>query len=150
MRHDPQQRDLATRDDVITLVTTFYTRAFDDPLLGPIFTDVAHMDLDHHLPIMADFWQTALFNAGLYHRNALQLHYVLHARHPLDARHFERWLELWTATVDDLYAGEAADRAKEQARLIAGSIQRRLQGRSGSRFESIGQRGAPPHEMVQG
>jgi hemoglobin len=142
--------DLATRDDVTRLVTTFYSRAFADPLLGTIFTDVAHMDLEHHLPIMADFWQTVLFNAGLYHRNTLQLHYVLHAKHPLHAQHFDRWLQLWIGTVDDLFEGPVAELAKEQASLIAGSIRRRLHGRSGSQFESIGQRSGPSHEMVQG
>jgi hemoglobin len=138
-----RRRDLADRDDIAELVTTFYMRAFADELLGPIFVDVAHMDLDHHLPIMCDFWQTVLFNAGLYRRNALQLHYVLHARHPLDERHFERWLSLWTKTVDDLYAGPVAERAKLQATRIAGSIHRRLEGRSGSEFETIGRRDAP-------
>lgn len=142
-------RDLATRDDVMRLVTTFYERAFADQLLGPIFVDVAHLDLRRHLPIMADFWQTVLFNAGLYQRNALQLHYVLHARHPLDERHFERWLELFDSTVDDLFVGPVAEHAKLQAERIAGSIHRRLEGRSGSRFETIGQGEGHGDEMAQ-
>lgn len=137
------RRDLVDRDDVAELVVTFYRRAFDDELIGPIFTDVAHMDLDHHLPIMCDFWQTVLFNAGLYQRNALQLHYVLHAKHPLEQQHFDRWLSLWIATVDELFEGPVAERAKLQASRIAGSIHRRLQGRSGSEFETIGRRDRP-------
>lgn len=139
----PELRDLADRDDVATLVRTFYGRAFEDELIGHIFTDVAHMDLDHHLPIMCDFWQTVLFNAGLYRRNALQLHYVLNAKHPLHEEHFERWLLLWTSTVDDLFAGPVAERAKLQATRIAGSIHRRLEGRSGSQFESLAHRDVP-------
>ncbi|MHA7985762.1 group III truncated hemoglobin [Rathayibacter sp. CAU 1779] len=132
--------DLEDRDDVALLVSSFYRRAFADPLIGPIFTDVAHMDLDHHLPIMCDFWQTVLFNAGLYRRNALQLHSVLHAKHPLGEDEFERWLEIWVANVDDHFAGAVAEHAKVQAARIAGSIERRLQGRSGSRYETIGYR----------
>ncbi|GAB3803817.1 hypothetical protein GCM10028798_23290 [Humibacter antri] len=137
-----QRRDLADREDIAELVSTFYTRAFADDLIGHIFTDVAHMDLDHHLPIMCDFWQTVLFNAGLYRRNALQLHYLLHAKHPLHEEHFRRWIAVWTSTVDDLFEGPVAERAKLQADRIAGSIHRRLDGRSGSQFESIGQRNA--------
>jgi len=132
--------DLRDRADVERLVSAFYTAAFRDPLIGPIFTDVAHMDLAHHLPIMCDFWQTVLFRAGLYHRNALALHVALHAKHPLDAGHFDRWLELWAAAVDALFAGEKAELAKLQATRIAGSIRRRLEGRSGSEFETIGVR----------
>ena len=58
------------REDVERLVRTFYTRAFDDPLLGPVFLDVAHLDLEAHLPVMCDFWETVLFRPGLYRRNA--------------------------------------------------------------------------------
>jgi hemoglobin len=129
--------DLADRADVEELVGAFYDAAFADPLIGPIFTEVAKMDLARHLPIMCDFWQTVLFAAGLYRRNALQVHYVLNARHPLTAEHFGRWLELWSATVDERFAGPVADRAKLQARRIAGSMQRRLEGRSGSAFEAL-------------
>lgn len=130
-------RDLTCRDDVEMLVRCFYIRAFADPMLGPIFRDVAHMDLDAHLPVMCDFWQTVLFRAGLYRRNALQVHADLHASFPLSSEHFARWLALWTATVNDLFAGEKAELAKTQAARIAYSISRRLLGESGSEFVDI-------------
>ena len=132
--------DLTDRADVRLLVEEFYRSAFRDPLIGPIFTDIARMDLQHHLPIMCDFWETVLFQAGLYHRNALQLHFVLNAKVPLQQEHFARWLELWTATVDAHFAGEKAELAKTQAGRIAGSIHRRIQGRSGSDFETLRRR----------
>ena len=130
-------RDLQDRSDIAELVGEFYRRAFEDPLIGPIFTDIARMDLDHHLPIMCDFWETVLFNAGLYRRNALQVHLVLGARCPLRQEHFDRWLTLWVSNVDEHFTGEKAELAKTQARRIAGSILRRLQGRSGSEFETL-------------
>ena len=55
--------DLHDRDDVYTLVSEFYRRVFTDDLLGPIFVDIARMGLDHHLPIISDFWETVLFGA---------------------------------------------------------------------------------------
>lgn len=121
-------RDIAGREDIAALVTEFYRRAFADPLLAPIFVDIAHLDLAAHMPIMCDFWETVLFQTGAYHRDALRLHAALDAREPLTPRHFARWLELWTGTVDDLYQGEHAERAKLQAIRIAGSIGRRLAG----------------------
>lgn len=130
-------RDLENRDDVSGLIVEFYRRAFADPLIGPIFTDVAKLDLDHHLPIMCDFWQTVLFRAGLYRRNALQVHMALNARFPLESQHFERWLTIWVQTVDDLFAGEAAELAKLQAGRIAGSMMRRVQGGSASEYETV-------------
>ncbi|GAA2027000.1 hypothetical protein GCM10009819_07890 [Agromyces tropicus] len=134
------QHDLRDRGDVERLVRAFYGRAFADPLLGPIFTDVARMDLEHHLPIMCDFWETVLFGAGSYRRNPFALHEALDRRAPLGAAEFGRWLELWTSTVDDGFAGEAAERAKAQARRIAASMQRRLAGGSGSALGTIGTR----------
>ncbi len=131
------QRDIQDRSDIADLVTEFYRRAFEDELLGPIFTNVAHLDLDHHLPIMCDFWQTVLFRAGLYQRNAFAVHVALNAKANLGSEHFERWLEIWIANVDDHFAGERAERAKIQAARIAASIHRRLQGRSGSAFETV-------------
>jgi truncated hemoglobin YjbI len=132
--------DLHDRADVERLVRTFYLTVFEDPLIGPIFTDVAHMDLEHHLPIMCDFWETVLFRAGLYRRNALALHVALNAKRALTLADFERWYAIWTATVDSLFAGEKATLAKVQAERIAGSIHRRLQGGSGSEFATIGLR----------
>ncbi|WP_026819072.1 group III truncated hemoglobin [Arthrobacter castelli] len=134
--------DLQDRDDVYDLVNSFYQRAFNDELLGPIFLDVAQMDLQAHMPIMCDFWETVLFRAGLYKRNALQKHVDLHAKAPLGLEHFDRWLAIWTANVDDRYAGPKAELAKVQAGRIAQSIHRRLQGRSGSQFETLGTREA--------
>ena len=134
--------DLAVRADVEELVSAFYRSAFDDPLIGPVFTEVAQLDLDRHLPIMCDFWETVLFNAGLYQRNALQLHFALHGKHPLGSEHFDRWVALWSAAVDERFSGPVAERAKVQAGRIAWSMQRRLAGRSGSPLETITRRDA--------
>ena len=130
-------RDLEDRADVEALVVAFYHSAFADPLIGTIFTDVAQMNLEAHLPIMCDFWETVLFRAGLYRRNALQVHFALNARYPLTTEHFERWMSLWAQTVNGMFCGPIADRATLQAERIAGSMQRRLTGRSGSDFESL-------------
>lgn len=127
--------DLRDRSDIDLLVEAFYRRAFVDPLIGPIFTDIARMDLDHHLPIMGDFWETVLFRAGLYRRNALQLHLALNEKAPLEEQHFARWLALWKANVDEHFAGEKAELAKVQAERIAGSIHRRVQSDSGGSRE---------------
>ncbi len=124
---DPTRRDLRDRQDIATLVSGFYTRAFADPVLGPIFIDIAKMDLDAHLPTMCDFWETVLFQAGLYQGNAFDVHLALHIREPLTSMHFQRWLDIWEATVDDLFIGPKAIQVKVQAGRIGGSIRRRLE-----------------------
>ncbi len=118
--------DIRDRDDIAALVTEFYTRGFADPVLGYIFIDVAEMDLDAHMPVMCDFWETVLFQAGLYRGNAFNVHLTLHQQEPLTPMHFQRWLDIWERTVDDLFAGPRANLAKVQANRIAGGISRRL------------------------
>jgi hemoglobin len=133
-------RDLADRDDITALVTTFYGRAFTDPLLGPVFVDVARLDLAAHLPTICDFWESVLFQAGKYRSNPLRVHVALHARAPLTAAHFDRWLHLWASTIDELHQGEHADRAKTQATRIAGTLRRRLAGQPVGELATPGRR----------
>jgi hemoglobin len=114
--------DIASRDDVAALLGDFYGRAFHDQLLGPIFVDIAHMNLEPHLPEMCEFWETVLFRVGTYRGNPLRPHQLLHARAGLTPAHFVRWLTLWRATVDDRHAGPKAELAKLQAGRIAGAM----------------------------
>lgn len=130
-------QDLADRGDIEELVVAFYRSAFADPLLGPVFVDIAKLDLEHHLPIMCDFWETVLFRAGVYRRNTLQAHLMLHARSPLAEEHFVRWFVLWTRAVDARFAGPVADHAKVQAGRIAGAMLRRLTGRSADLLDAF-------------
>lgn len=78
--------DITTRADISALVRTFYRRVFAEPLLAPIFIDIAQIDLVTHLPVRCGFWATALLDSGGYRRNALHSHLVLHARVQLKRR----------------------------------------------------------------
>ncbi len=55
----------------------------------------------------------------------------------LRAEHFARWLALWTATVDEHFAGHKAELARTPAARIAASISRRLLGGPASEFITI-------------
>ena len=54
-------RDIETRQDIEKLMIAFYSKAISDEVIGYIFTEVAKIDLSHHLPIIADFWEMVLF-----------------------------------------------------------------------------------------
>ena len=120
--------DVTHRDDLTSLLDDFYRRAFADDLLGPVFVDVARMDLAAHLPDITDFWSKALLKEGDYRRNMFEPHRALHEKADLRPEHFERWLELWHSTVDDNHTGERADLAKLQGARIAYSMCRMLTG----------------------
>lgn len=120
-------RDIETRADCERLVRAFYGRALADPLIGFIFVDVAQLDLEVHVPVIASFWETILLGARSYGGGAFAPHAALHGRVALRGAHFERWLVLWTATVDELFAGERAELAKAHALRVAHAFHGRLQ-----------------------
>jgi hemoglobin len=130
-------RDLTGREDVEALLRSFYGQALGDGLLAAPFTDIRMRGLDAHLPVMCDFWETVLFRAGLYRGNALYVHRHLHERHSLSTEHFVRWLELWNTSVDRMYQGPVAERAKIQAARIATSMHRRLTGDAADQLDSL-------------
>lgn len=115
-------RDLETRDDIDALMINFYENAMADGVIGYLFTDLAHLDLAHHLPVIGDFWETVLFSTGAYRkhgRNPLVIHAALHEKSPLLPEHFQRWLELFGECVDKLFAGPRAEFAKLRARGVS-------------------------------
>jgi hemoglobin len=119
--------DIETRADCERLVRTFYGRALEDPIIGWIFVDVAKLDLDAHVPVIASFWETILLGARSYSGGAFRPHAELHMRVGLRPGHFERWLGLWRATVDELFAGPRAELAKAHAERVGRAFQSRLQ-----------------------
>jgi hemoglobin len=119
--------DISTREDCERLVRTFYGRALTDPVIGFIFVDVAHLDLEAHVPKIASFWETILLGAQSYAGGAFRPHAEINAQVPLRAGHFERWLWLWRTTVDELFAGARAELAKTHAERVARAFHARLQ-----------------------
>jgi hemoglobin len=116
------KKDLETRADINNLLNSFYAKAMIDKVIGYIFTEVAKLDLEHHLPIIGDFWETLLFGTGGYQKygsNPMRIHAQLNEETPLRAEHFRQWLGLFRATVDELFAGEHAEMAKLRAGAIA-------------------------------
>lgn len=127
-----ERHDIATREDCERLVRAFYSRAMTDPLIGWIFVDVAKLDLEAHVPVIASFWETILLGAQTYRGGAFRPHAALHMRVGLRAGHFERWLAIWHATVDELFEGPRARLAKAHATRVANAFLSRLQSLPGA------------------
>ncbi|HMK25143.1 MAG TPA: group III truncated hemoglobin [Chitinophagaceae bacterium] len=113
------KKDIASREDLLELVSKFYKKLLADDSINYLFTDIAKIDLAHHLPLLVDFWDSVLFQSDTYHKNAMQPHINLHQKSPLQAHHFETWLRYFNETVDELFEGEKAFLAKERALSIA-------------------------------
>ncbi len=112
-------KDIENREDLLLLVTKFYKKLLADTSISYLFTDVAQVNLDHHFPVLVDFWESILFQSGTYQKNAMQPHMVLHQKSPLTKHHFETWLRYFNETVDELFSGNNTFIIKERALSIA-------------------------------
>ena len=123
--------DLATRSEVEHLVRTFYRAAAMDDLLGPIFA-AAHVDWPGHIETVTAFWMEQLFGIRGYDGNPLRAHESIDRIIPFCDEHFERWLALFTETVDELFEGPVAELAKARAAKMARALRRLLRGEAAS------------------
>lgn len=114
--------DIVTEDHIKILVDSFYDKVNGDPLLSPIFNDIARVDWQKHLPLLYQFWSTLLFRTNTYEGRPWPKHALL----PVNAEHFERWVSLFKATVDEHFSGPKATEAKNIAASIADTFQNRL------------------------
>lgn len=115
--------DIQSRSDIELLLNTFYEKVKKDDTIGFIFNDIAKVNWEHHIPIICDFWETLVLDATSYTKNAMQVHYSLNRIVPLEEKHFQRWLQLFSETIDELFSGDIAVQAKSKARSIASLMQ---------------------------
>jgi hemoglobin len=124
-------KDLETRADLEFLLIEFYKIAVVDKEIGHHF---AELDLVSHLPIIVDFWEKTLFGKPFYFGNPLSVHLRLNEKSPLKFEHFARWVEIFTQTVDKFFTGETAENAKLRARMIAHSLNQRINHEDNSKI----------------
>jgi hemoglobin len=133
---DQLRHDIVDRDDIERLVVAFYRDAAMDDILGPVF-HAARVDWSVHIPKLIDFWAWQLLGERGYEGNPLRAHEPSHTRTPFSDEHYQRWLELFTATVDEYFEGPVAETAKARARRMARALQRLLEGVAGAADEPI-------------
>lgn len=107
--------DIIDITSVKILVDDFYNKVRQDKLLGPVFAEVIKDDWQPHLDKMYAFWNAALFGVPGFRGNP----FAKHAPLPINNSHFDRWLDLFTQTVDAHFIGPMADDAKNRAGIMA-------------------------------
>ena len=133
---DDARHDITGLDDIRILVVAFYRDAAMDDLLGPIF-EAAHVDWSVHIPKLVDSWAWQLLGVRGYEGNPLRAHEPSHARTPFREEHYDRWLELFDATVDNRFEGPVSELAKARARRMARALRRLLAGETASGDEPV-------------
>ena len=112
--------DIKSRADIEKFIGSFYENVKPDKTIGFIFTEVVEMNWEKHIRVIVDFWETILLDNPVYKHNAMEVHYGLNKKIPLQKEHFTSWLQLFNAAVDNLFEGKIADLAKTRAKSIAG------------------------------
>ena len=115
-------QDIKSRADISALVNTFYSKIREDEMLGPIFNK--HIPEDkwpEHLSKLTNFWESNLFDVRKFKGNPSAKHINVDKNlgHTIDQAHFGRWINLWVETLNELFEGEIATKAKDQARKMA-------------------------------
>ena len=111
--------DINSKEDIYLLVNTFYDKVLKDAVLSPFFQ---RLNFQAHLPKMVHFWSFVLLDEAGYTADVTQKH--LHM--PLKKEHFDQWIFLFNETVDELFAGEKAELAKQRAFLIRWTIESKI------------------------
>ncbi|PXY40465.1 globin [Flavobacterium cheongpyeongense] len=107
--------DITTIEDIKLLVNTFYEKVQNDDLIGPVFNEKMIGRWPEHLEKMYRFWQTLLLEEHTYSGSPFPPHKQL----PVNQTHFDRWMEIFTKTVDSLFVGKLAEEAKLRAANMA-------------------------------
>jgi hemoglobin len=113
------KKDITDEHDIRALIDAFYLRVRQDDVIGHIFNDIANVDWEHHLPKMYAFWSFLLLGKDAYRGNPFDVHQKLNKKVLLTGDHFNRWIKIFTETVDENFSGLRAEEAKNKAKLIA-------------------------------
>jgi hemoglobin len=109
------KKDIETREELEIFLWAFYKKAFADELIGNFFTEVVPLDLDTHIPVIANFWESVAFNKPSYRRNVMEVHQHIHHLF----KHLDRWVKLFIETLDENFEGSRTELMKQRARSIA-------------------------------
>ncbi len=102
-------------------------------MLKDIFNTVIQDRWPEHLEKMYRFWQTVLLQEQTYFGNP----FLPHANLPVQAEHFQRWLQLFSETVEEHYSGPNADRVKWQGSRMAQMFHSKIQHSRNNSFTPL-------------
>jgi hemoglobin len=112
-------KDIENRADIELLLNQFYSKVFKDDLISHFFTEVVPLNMEEHIPVIADFWESVLLDAKAYRKNVMEVHLSISKKSKIERQHLDRWVQLFTETVDGLFEGPKATVAKQRAISIA-------------------------------
>ncbi|MGB3076633.1 MAG: group III truncated hemoglobin [Chitinophagales bacterium] len=119
-------KDINDESDIRILVDAFYRKVLVDPVIGFIFTEIADLSWEKHMPVMYAFWSSTLLGVAGYNSNPMEKHFHLDKKIKLEKAHFDQWLKLWEETVHELFSGKTSEEAISRAKNIAALMHHKI------------------------
>ena len=113
------KRDIENRADLESMLGVFYKKVFKDDLISHFFIEVVPLNLETHIPVIADFWESVLLDGRGYRKNVMEIHLKISEKSKIEKEHLDRWVKIFSETVDELFEGAKASLAKQRAASIA-------------------------------
>lgn len=122
------QHQTITKKNIRSMVDRFYSKVLKDELLADFFIqklgdEMISDDWQRHLDLLTDFWASTLLGDSSYSGQPVKAHVHMEG---LQRVTFERWLEVFSQTVDKFYNQESADIFKTRSQSIANNFMRLL------------------------
>jgi hemoglobin len=113
------KKDIENRDDLEKMLEAFYKKVFKDDLISHFFLEVVPLNLETHIPVITDFWESVLLDGRGYRKNVMEIHLNISEKSRIEKAHLDRWVKIFSETVDEMFEGAKASLAKQRAVSIA-------------------------------
>ncbi|SFV71756.1 hypothetical protein MNB_SV-13-513 [hydrothermal vent metagenome] len=124
----PDLENSINRENLETLVTSFYYEALEDEQIGHYFVlelgeDIENEEWVKHIDILVDFWAKIFLDDPLYNSDPYGPHFSIVG---LAKEDFTRWVALFCASAEKIYLPEISQQFKEKAIAYAEEFIERL------------------------
>ncbi|MCU4174642.1 group III truncated hemoglobin [Carboxylicivirga sp. N1Y90] len=122
--------DLDNRDNIEKVVRTFYALVRKDDVLGPFFNASIQGEeaWEEHFQLLISFWELNLLEVSGFNGNPAQAHQGVDKKfkNSITTAHFDKWVKLWTTTIDEGFEGPMAEKAKTRASNMAKGMYKKV------------------------
>ncbi len=122
--------DIQTHEDLEMLIRSFYSQVRNDELLGPFFHRFIPDEetWEKHYQLLIAFWKLNLMEKKGFDGNPAKAHHTVDKSfmYSITTSHFDRWVTLWCVTINQLFEGTIAEKAKLKASNMAKGMYKKI------------------------
>lgn len=117
-----------TEENIKIFVITFYTKIMKNEIVGPFFIEILGDDMknqkwEEHITVLCNFWALVTLDKRVYRGSPFPPHARMKG---LKRETFEKWLEIFFETLDEMYEEETSLIFKKNGSIMAQNFMRNL------------------------